>query len=85
MNREQAIPYLRDEGVDNAMAFRKASDRPANARLIGWQCGNEPMFVAVWCYLGTRLDDDEAIELVVDYLCDKKWFSGPPTQPDYVL
>lgn len=85
MNRTEAIKYLRDEGVDTANAFRLASDRPPNARLIGWNCGAEPMFVAVWCYLGFRVDDYDAIELAVDYLCEKKWFSGPPTQPDFVL
>ncbi len=85
MKIEDAIPYLRTEGVDNAQAFRNAADRPANARLVGWQCGAEPMFVAVWSYLGNRLDDDEAIELAVDYLTDKKWFSEAPTMPDYVL
>lgn len=85
MKREDAIPYLRSEAVDNALAFRRVEDRPENARFIGWQCGAEPMFVAVWSYLGDRLDDDEAIELVVDYLCEKGWFADGPTKPDYVL
>ena len=85
MKIEDAIPYLRTEGVDNAQAFRNAADRPANARLVGWQCGSEPMFVAVWSYLGDRLEDIEAVELAIDLLAEKKWFAGAITQPDYVL
>jgi hypothetical protein len=87
MNRQDAIQYLSPEGLDNAMALRRVEERPENARFIGWQCGAEPMFVAVWSYLpgNPRLDDDEAIDLVVDRLCEKKWFADGPTQPDYVL
>jgi hypothetical protein len=85
MKREDAIAYLRDDAVDDAQAIRKASERPDNARLIGWQCGAEPMFIAVWSYLGARLDDDEAVELAQDYLAETKWFSGAPTPPDFIL
>lgn len=85
MNREEAIPFLCNDAVDDALAIRKSSDRPDNARLVGWQCGFEPMFIAVWSYLGHRLDDDEAAEIAKDYLTEKKWFTGEPTEPDYVL
>lgn len=86
MNRQDAIPYLRSEAIDNSQAFRRVEDRPDNARFIGWQCGAEPMFVAVWSYLPNhRLDDYDAIELVIDYLCEKGWFANGPTKPDYVL
>lgn len=85
MKREDAIPYLREDAVDDALSPRKASDRPADARLIGWQCGHEPMFIAVWSHLNLRLDDEEAIDLAIDYLRELKWFAGEPTQPDYVL
>lgn len=85
MKRSDAIQYLSDEAVDDALSIRKASERPDNARLVGWQCGFEPMFVAVWSYLGVQLDDDEAAEIVKDYLTEKGWFSGDPTEPDYIL
>lgn len=58
---------------------------PDNARLIGWQCGFEPMFVAVWSYLGVRLDDDDAVEIAKDYLAEIRWFNGEPTAPDYII
>ena len=62
---------------------------PDSARLIGWQCGFEPMFVAVWSYFGTteghvnRLSDDEAVEIAP--CCSCKWFAGAITEPDYII
>jgi hypothetical protein len=86
MTRDQALPYV-SFGVDDAMSPRDPKDAPFNARLVGWQCGFEPLFVAVWSYLGGRLDDDEAVELATDLLVERKWFynNDQPTQPDYVL
>ena len=82
MTRKQALPYvshvLDDAQSDEAMMA-------PNARLIGWQCGFEPMFVAVQSYLGNRLDDDEAIEIATDYLTEKRWFDDEPAEPDYVI
>ena len=84
MTRERAMPYV-GCCVDDALAERSVADTPDNARLIGWQCGFEPMFVAVWSYLDVRIDDDEAVELATDLLAEKKWFAGDPTEPDYIL
>jgi hypothetical protein len=84
MTREQALAYV-GHCVDDALSERSISDIPANARLVGWQCGFEPMFVAVWSYLDLRLDDQEAEELAVDLLTEKKWFSGEPTSADYII
>lgn len=88
MNREQAIPYI-SYCVDDAGAERDVKDMPANARLVGWQCGFEPMFVAVWSCLGSWLDDEEAEDLAIDLLIEKKWFSGQHdrggTEPDYII
>lgn len=85
MNREQALPFV-SYAVDNALSERQPSEAPENARLVGWQCGFEPMFVAVWSYLGGRLDDEEAIDLAVDLLSEKNWFAdGERTEPDYVI
>jgi len=84
ITREQALSYV-GHCVDDALAERSPSDIPANARLVGWQCGFEPMFVAVWSYLNVRIDDNEAAELATDLLKEKKWFSGEPTEPDYII
>lgn len=53
--------------------------------LVGWQCGFEPLFVAVHSYLDVRLDDDEAIEMATDFLAEIRWFSDGPQEPDYVI
>ncbi len=85
MTRERALPYV-GHCVDDAMSERSISDIPPNARLVGWQCGFEPMFVAVWSYLPeTILDEQEAEELAVDLLTEKKWFAGEPTPADYII
>lgn len=95
MNRDEALPYV-SFGVDNALTaygtghpmFQPVPDPlPAKAVLVGWQCGSETMFVAVWSYLGTQLGPDEATDLAVDMLQEKKWFSDndSPPDPDYVL
>lgn len=84
MTRDEALPYIA-YAVDDALAIRDLKDMPDNARLIGWQCGFEPMFVAVWSYLGVRLDDDEAVELATDLLVERNWFAGEACEPDYVI
>ena len=93
MNRAQALPYV-SYYLDDALSVKKDTRTvgvskpdcmPDNARLIGWQCGNEPMFVAVWSYLGVELDAEEAEEIAVDYLSEIGWFSNRVTKPDYVI
>jgi hypothetical protein len=84
MNRTQAIPYI-SYCVDDALSERSLNDMPANARLVGWQCGFEPLFVAVWSYLDIRIDDADAEDIARDLLTEKKWFSGEPTDADYII
>lgn len=88
MNREDAWPYV-GHYLDNSLNVRRADEVPQpsdKVRLVGWQLGFEPMFVAVWSYLGGRLDDEEAVEIAMDYLQEIEWFGAtPPYQPDYVL
>jgi hypothetical protein len=90
MTREQALPYI-SHYLDDALSVREPKDMPDNARLVGWQCGFEPLFVAVWSYLGDtqgnpdRLDDADAEEIARDYLIERNWFSGEPKDADYIL
>ena len=84
MTRDQALPYI-GHCLDDALAVRKLKDMPEHARLVGWQCGFEPMFVAVWSYLGVRLDDEEAEEIATDYLTEIKWFAGAATPADFII
>jgi hypothetical protein len=89
MQRSQALPYVAYV-VDDAANARKVQPGeviPENARLIGWQCGAEPLFVAVVSYLpGVTLDPDGACELAIDYLLELGWFADPAeTYPQFVL
>ena len=84
MTREMAMPYV-SYAVDDALSEREVAEMPANARLVGWQAGFEPLFVAVWSYLGVRLDDEEAEEIAADLLQEKKWFAGDAIPADYVI
>jgi len=84
MRREQALQYV-GHCLDNSLNVRTVAEMPENARLIGWQCGFEPMFVAVWSYFGGVMDADEAVEIATDYLTEIGWFVEGPTDPDYVI
>ena len=54
--------------------------------LVGWQCGFEPLFVAVHSYLDVRLDADEAIEMATEYLEELGWFCDEqPRHPEYLI
>lgn len=90
MKREQALPYV-SYIADDALSFRKPAGLPCdnipdNAVLVGWQCGFEPLFVAVKSYLdGVTIDPDEAVELAMDGLAEINWFADGPKDPDYVI
>jgi hypothetical protein len=87
MKREAALQYV-SCCLDNALCERDIADMPANARLVGWQCGFEPMFVAVWSYLDDQpMDMAEAEEIATDYLQEKRWFADNDSPPaaDYVI
>lgn len=96
MNREMAIPYVsfvlddslngRELGADQHAIIRGVNqDWHEPSRLIGWQCGFEPLFVAVHSCIDVAIDVDFAIEIATDFLSERGWFSGDPTEPDYVL
>lgn len=87
MTREQALEYI-SYCVDDALSERDIKDMPTNpklVKLVGWQCGFEPLFVAVWSYLDLELDDDEAEELATELLIEKKWFNGKPHSADFII
>jgi hypothetical protein len=97
MNRTQAIPYVayivddagsgRTLGADPHAIVRspEMSDFKYASALVGWQCGFEPLFVAVHSYLDVALTEEEATELATDYLDEIGWFSNGPTDPDFVI
>lgn len=96
MTRTQAIPYVsfvvddalngRELNADiHAIVRTKGDQFEHSSRLVGWQCGFEPLFVAVHSYLDVHIDDDDAEELAKDYLEERGWFSCEPTDADYIL
>jgi hypothetical protein len=83
--REAAKAYI-SFCVDDALSERSVDEMPANARLVGWQCGFEPLFVAVWSYLPkTKVDDEDAVRIATDLLNERAWFSDGPRDPDYLI
>lgn len=85
ITRNKALEYV-GHSLDDALTVRTGEPIPDNARLVGWQCGFEPMFVAVWSYLpDTRIDADEAEEIAADYLAEIGWFADEPEPADYVI
>ncbi len=86
MTRAQSLPYLAYV-LDDGLSPHPLSDLKANARLVGWQCGFEPLFVAVQSYLpGVLLDESDAEEIAIDYLLEIGWFADSTrTEPDYVI
>ena len=77
--------------IDDALNGRKyGSDKSAichtNSRIIGWQCGFEPMIVIVNSYLSdVEIETDHAIDLATDYLDEIGWFSNGSIAPDIVI
>ena len=53
--------------------------------LVGWQCGFEPLFVAVHSFLDIELSYEECEELAIDYLKEIGWFSAHTRQADYLI
>lgn len=85
MTREQVLPYIAFV-LDEALRTHPVSEMLPNATLVGWQCGFEPMFVAVQSYLpDTTVDELDAVDIATDYLSEIGWFADEPTEPDYVL
>lgn len=85
MNRTSAIPYVSCV-IDDALSVSHDTSNLTDCTLVGWQCGFEPMFVAVRSYLpGCAVDESEAEEIATDYLEEKDWFSGEPREADYIL
>ena len=85
MKREDAISYV-GHHIDDAQS---PDPKPIteHTRLVGWQCGFEPMFVAVHSYLPEcKCDDGEAEDLAIDLLREIGWWGGiAPRHADFIL
>ena len=88
--RTALLPYIATV-IDTALsADHTINDVDARATLVGWQCGFEPMVIAVISATmdtkGVRdvVDREESEEIAIDYLVERKWFAAGPVEPDYV-
>lgn len=96
---DDLLPYVAYV-VDDAGAGRKPGDDPHAivreaggqfkyaSRLIAYQCGFEPLVVAVHSYLDVFIDDEEAEEMAGDYLEEIGWFNykhSPRRDADYIV
>jgi hypothetical protein len=65
-------------GDDQTVRFKYASV------LVGYQCGFEPMFVAVHSYLDVQVSEEDAEEMAREYLTEIGWWDEPK-DADYIL
>lgn len=84
LTREQLLPYL-NVVIDDSLNVQRPDAMTPLARFVVWQCGFEPMAIAVQSYLGVRIDDEEAAEHATDYLNEINWFAGAEREPDYII
>lgn len=87
MKKSDVLEYV-SHCIDDTGTVRPMSEMPDDAVFVGWQCGFEPMFVAVWSDDGWQLDENEAEELATDYLQEIGWFSDSLEvnhNADYIL
>lgn len=73
------------DGGDDIMCRNRVDGFEYPSVLIGWQCGFEPLFVAVHSYLDVRLSDADCVALALDYLSEVGWVSDGATEPDYII
>lgn len=89
MKRTEALLFVSYFVDDTGNARRAcAGDLPPGCALVGWQCGFEPLFVAVGSYLpNCYVGADEAEELAADYLAEIDWFGdgAAARDADYVF
>lgn len=86
--QEAAMDYV-SYVLDTALSpDRQKSDIKPGHVLVGWQCGFEPLFVAVvGAYDHENVDETEAEEIALDYLDEIKWFGDgvEGREPDYII
>ena len=94
MNRNDALKYVAYVVDDSGCGRRLHDDQHAIVRdepyrhpsvLVGWQCGFEPLFVAVHSYLDVAITDADAEEIAQEYLAEIGWFGGEATDADYII
>lgn len=81
------LPYV-SHVLDTALSPNRAkSDIGTGSMLVSFQCGFEPLVVAVvGAYDGEQVEAEEAEEIAVDYLEEIGWFGEEgPREADLVI
>lgn len=82
--RNQLLSYI-SHCLDDCLNVHPLKDMPPDARLVVYQCGFEPLVVAVWSYLpNTKIGADEAEEIAEDYLREIGWLQND-LKAEYVV
>lgn len=86
MTRKQAIPYI-SHIINDALHVDDGLTLSPDARLVGWQCGFEPMFIAVQSYIpGVVIDASDAEDIAIEYLVERGWFGKDgPSEAEYIF
>lgn len=77
------VAYVVDDSLN--VSSYTGQDLPEKTVLVGYQCGFEPLFVAVYSYLDCEIDEQDAEEIASDYLQEKNWFSEGKEDCDYII
>lgn len=72
-------------GGDGSLPSRERKGFEHSSVLVGWQCGFEPLFVAVHSYLDVEIEDTEAEDMAADYLDEIGWFASERKPADYII
>ena len=84
-NREQALKYVSYVIDEYGKQLPESELDPKSAILVGWQCGFEPMYVAIKSEDSAITSEVDAEDIVRAFLEKKKWFSGGVSKDcDYI-
>jgi hypothetical protein len=83
-NRKQALEYVGHVITPDGKKLPANSINPKTAILVGWQCGFEPMYVAIQDEDGDELSlsDIDAEDIAKKYLTKINWFSEEDEEED---
>lgn len=78
--------YVLDDSLNEHSIAELTGEKLESAIFVVYQCGFEPMAVAVVSYMpNVKITEEEAEEIAKDFLIEKNWFSGEPRDADYFV
>jgi hypothetical protein len=88
-NREQALKYVSHVIDEHGKKLPANVHDNKNSILVGWQCGFEPLYVAIQNEDGSPfpkgyISEGDAEDIAKEYLEKLGWFDGEPKDCDYI-